>query len=111
MKGKSKTDIEALCGGLPPELCVQLGAEQQVVKIKIEKRRFGKEVTVIEGLDPSVFDLKRVASQLKSRLATGGTVKNGHVELQGDHRQRVRQILINELGIPPENIIFIESSD
>ncbi|MEM3905153.1 MAG: stress response translation initiation inhibitor YciH, partial [Sulfolobales archaeon] len=33
--------MEVLCGGLPPELCVQLGAEQQIIKIKLEKRKFG----------------------------------------------------------------------
>ncbi len=110
MKGRnSKGDLEALCGGLPPELCAQLGVEQQVVKIKLEKRKFGKEVTVIEGLDPNAYDLKKVVSHLKSKLATGGTVKNGHLELQGDHRNKVKNILINEFGIPPENIIFIET--
>ncbi|MCD6340357.1 MAG: translation initiation factor [Desulfurococcales archaeon] len=109
MGKKSKSDIEALCGGLPEELCVQLGAEQQFVKIKVEKRKFGKEVTIIEGLDPTVYNLKKAASALKSRLATGGTVKNNHIELQGDHRHKVKQILVEEFGIPPENIIFIES--
>ena len=105
----SKVDIEALCGGLPEELCVQLGAEQQLVKVKVERRKFGKEVTIIEGLDPAVFNLKEVASKLKSKLATGGTVKNDHIELQGNHRSRIKQILVKELGIPEENIIFIES--
>ncbi len=109
MAKKSKVDIEALCSGLPEEIYAQLGAEQQLIKIKVEKRKFGKEVTVIEGLDPTVFNLKKVASTLKSKLATGGTVKNNHIELQGDHRHKVKQILINEFGIPPENIIFIES--
>ncbi len=109
MPKRSKTDIEALCGGLPEELCVQLGAEQQLVKIKVEKRKYGREVTIIEGLDPSVFNLKEVASTLKSKLATGGTVKNNHIELQGNHKYKVKQILTNEFGIPPDNIIFIES--
>ncbi|RLG75083.1 MAG: stress response translation initiation inhibitor YciH, partial [Thermoprotei archaeon] len=76
---------------------------------KVEKRKFGKEVTIIEGLDPTVYNLKKAASALKSRLATGGTVKNNHIELQGDHRHKVKQILVEEFGIPPENIIFIES--
>ncbi len=109
MSGKDIVDIESLCGGLPEELCVQLGAEQQFIKIKIEKRKFGREVTIIEGLDPTVFNLKKVASTLKAKLATGGTVKNNHIELQGDHRGRVKQILVKEFGIPPENIIFIEA--
>jgi len=109
MSKKDKVDIISLCGGLPEELCVQLGAEQQLVKIKLEKRKFGKEVTVIEGLDPSVYDLKKVASVLKSKLATGGTVKDNHIEVQGDHRHKVKQILVNELGIPADSVIFIET--
>lgn len=100
--------LDSLCGGLPPELCEQLTAEQQVVKIKLEKRRFGREVTIIEGLDPKAYDLRRLASMLKSRLASGGTVKNRRIELQGDHRWKVKQILVKELGFNPENIVFIE---
>ncbi|MGC9148971.1 MAG: stress response translation initiation inhibitor YciH [Sulfolobales archaeon] len=99
-------DLESLCGGLPPEICKQLVAEQQIVKIRLEKRKFNKEVTIVEGLE-EYGDLKKVASMLKSKLATGGTAKDGRIELQGDHRNKVKQILINEFGIPPENIITI----
>lgn len=101
-------DLESLCGGLPPELCQQLSAEQQVIKIKVEKRKFGREVTIIEGFDESSYDLKRIASYLKSKLAAGGTYKGGHIEIQGDHRHKIRNILINDFGIPPDNIVFIE---
>lgn len=101
------TDLSSLCGGLPPELCEQLSMEQQIIKIKLEKRRYGKEVTIIEGIDPKQFDLKKLASELKSKLATGGTYKNGRIELQGDHRHRVRKIL-EEMGFPPENIIIVD---
>ncbi len=109
MSSEERSDLEALCGGLPEELCVQLGAEQQLIKIKVERRKFGKEVTIIEGLDPQVFNLRQVASFLKSKLATGGTVKNNHIELQGDHRTKIKQLLVKEFGIPAENIIFIET--
>ncbi len=81
--------------------------EQQVIKIKLEKRRYGREVTIIEGLNDKEMDLKKLASQLKSRLATGGTYKNGRIELQGDHRFRVKQLLI-EMGFPEENIIIVD---
>ncbi|WFO75714.1 stress response translation initiation inhibitor YciH [Desulfurococcaceae archaeon MEX13E-LK6-19] len=101
-------DLSSLCGGLPPELCEQLEREQQFVKIRLDRRKFGKEVTVIEGLSTNNAELKELASKLKSKLATGGTVKNGRIELQGDHRHRVKQILIEELGFPPENIIIID---
>ena len=99
-------ESESLCGGLPPEICKQLVAEQQIIKIRLEKRKFNKEVTIIEGLD-GYDDLRKIASMLKSKLATGGTAKDGRIELQGDHRYKVKQILINDLGIPSENIIMI----
>ena len=98
---------DSLCGGLPPEICEQLSLEQQIIKIRLEKRRFGREVTIIEGIDEKEFNLKELASELKSRLATGGTVKNGRIELQGDHRHRVKKLLA-ELGFPEENITIIE---
>ncbi|AEB94206.1 MAG: translation initiation factor [Metallosphaera sp.] len=95
-----------LCGGLPPEVCEQLNKEEEFIKIKLEKRRYGKEVTVIEGLGDDA-DLKKIASELKSKLAAGGTVKNGRIEIQGDHRDRAKDLLI-KLGFPESNIMVIE---
>ncbi len=101
-------DISSICGGLPPELCEQLTREQQVIKIKLDKRKFGREVTIIEGLPNNKDELKTMAKKLKSKLATGGTVKEGRIELQGDHRHRVKEILVEEYGYPPENIMIID---
>ncbi len=100
-------DLASICGGLPPELCEQLTMEQQIIKIKLEKRRYGREVTIIEGLNDREINLKKLASELKSKLATGGTYKNGRIELQGDHRYRVKKLLV-EMGFPEENIIIVE---
>jgi translation initiation factor 1 len=100
------SELEDICGGLPAEICEQLATEQQVIKIRLEKRKFGKDVTIIEGLNEKDVNLKKLASELKTRLATGGTYKNGRIELQGDHRQTVKKILI-EMGFPPENILVI----
>ena len=83
----------SLCGGLPPEICEQLSAEEQLIKIRVEKRRFGREVTIIEGINEKEFNLKKLASILKSRLATGGTAKEGRIELQGDQRDRAKKYL------------------
>jgi len=96
-----------LCGGLPPEICEQLNKEEQFIKVKLERRRYGKEVTVIEGISDSDVELKKIASELKSKLAAGGTVKNGRIEIQGDHREKVKDLLI-KLGFPESNIMVIE---
>jgi len=96
----------SLCRGLPPDICAQLRMEEQVIKIRLEKRRFGKEVTVIEGISETEFNLEEIASKLKSKLAVGGTAKNGRIELQGDQRNKVKKLLI-EMGFPEENITVI----
>ncbi len=102
------SDPSSVFGGLPPELYEQLIREQQFIKIRLDRRKFGKEVTIIEGTTGNTSELKQIASKLKSKLATGGTVKEGRIELQGDHRHRVKQILIEEFGFPPENIMIID---
>jgi len=78
--------------------------EQQVIKIRVEKRKGHREVTVITGLDTKDPDLRKMVSELKSLLACGGTIKDDHVELQGDHRHRVKEFLIAR-GFAESNII------
>ncbi len=95
------------CGGLPPEICEELNAEQQIIKVHLDVRKFGKVVTVIEGIDEKQFSLKEIASKLKTALAAGGTYKDGRIELQGDHRRRVKELLV-QMGFPEENIMVIE---
>ncbi|CAM3466739.1 stress response translation initiation inhibitor YciH [Parendozoicomonas haliclonae] len=57
-----------------------------VVRVRPEKKgRGGKTVTVITGLPMSGNDLKGFAKQLKKRCGGGGAVKDGAIELQGDH--------------------------
>ncbi len=78
--------------------------EQELIKIKVERRKGRREVTIIEGIDPKLFDLRSIVSELKSKLACGGTAKNGRIELQGDHRYRAKELLV-ELGFPENNIV------
>ncbi|MFO7768433.1 MAG: translation initiation factor [bacterium] len=57
--------------------------------LRLEKKgRRGKTVTVISGFKTGEEELETYASELKSRCGTGGTVKEGTIELQGDHRER-----------------------
>lgn len=82
--------------------------ESEIIKIRLEKRHGGRrQVTVIEGIDSKLFNHKELVSMLKTRLACGGTAKDGRLELQGDHRYKVRDILI-ELGFSPSNIVVEE---
>ena len=50
------------------------------------KGRRGKGVTVVTGLPLAVADLEELATRLKKRCGSGGTVHEGVIEIQGDHR-------------------------
>lgn len=69
------------------------------VRVRREKKgRGGKEVTVIFGLSSNQHDIKAIAKRLKTRLGTGGAVKNGTIEIQGNHVTPVIALLA-EAGI------------
>lgn len=64
------------------------------IKLRLEKGgRGGKEVTVLYDLPRNPGFLKELAGKLKKLCGTGGTARDGSVELQGDHRERLRQAL------------------
>ncbi len=66
-----------------------------IVRIRREtKGRAGKGVTVITGVPLGEAELEKLGKQLKQRCGTGGTVKHGTIEIQGDHRT----LLLNELA-------------
>lgn len=79
-----KLESECTC---PPQVAapVRLAPESQTARLRLEKRPRGKVVTIVANLDPDGNDLASLAAQLKTRCGTGGTVKDGLVELQGDH--------------------------
>ncbi len=90
--------------GLPQDLCVceTIAREQQKIKVLVEKRKFGKKYTVITGINKEA-NIDDILKMLKTKLACGGTAKNGQLELQGDHKARSKSILI-DLGFPEETI-------
>ncbi|MFI5294971.1 MAG: translation initiation factor [Thermodesulfovibrionales bacterium] len=65
------------------------------------KGRGGKSVTVIEGLRISVKESEKLLKQLKAKLGTGGTVKDGSLEIQGDHCDAVMAEL-KRIGYKPK---------
>ena len=98
------SEICTICG-LPKELCVcgAIAKERQEIIVRTEKRKFGKKYTVIEGINEKDIDMKNLLKQLKNKLACGGAAKEGRVELQGDHKQKIKTLLV-QFGFAPETI-------
>lgn len=90
--------------GLPEDLCVceAIAREQQKITVTIEKRKFGKKYTVISGIKKEA-NINEIFKALKSKFACGGTAKTGQIELQGDHKARMKAALV-DLGFPEETI-------
>ena len=84
-------------------LLSELDRSESHLVVRMETRRFGKPVTVIQGLPKAGASMKEVVRILKHRLATGGTVKEGIVLLQGDQRERAKKELV-KLGFPETSI-------
>jgi len=57
------------------------------------KNDIGKIVTVVTGFESGI-DVKKIAKTLKNELACGGTYKNNIIELQGDHRKKIKELLV-----------------
>ena len=90
--------------GLPKEICAcDILDKEEVRKIKVyaTKKRFKKLVTIIEGLEGE--RLPDTARELKTKLACGGTVKDGVVILQGNHTYKMKAML-KALNYPEESI-------
>lgn len=72
--------------------------QRQPARVRREKRG-GKVVTVISGLDPAASDLSALLKQFRTTCGAGGTVKDGTIEIQGDHREALIDRL-RTLGYP-----------
>ncbi len=90
--------------GLPTESDVfeEIAKKEQHIKVSIDKRRYGKIITLVSGLSKRL-DIKAIAKALKEKLACGGTIKNGVIELQGEHKRQVKPVLIS-LGFSADSI-------
>jgi translation initiation factor 1 len=75
-----------------------LPPQQQTVYLHREsKGRGGKTVTLVKNLALTETDLKALAKKLKQACGTGGTIKTGVIEIQGEHREKIAELL-SELG-------------
>jgi len=91
--------------GLPTEICVceDLAREQQKIIISVDKRRYGKMMTIVDGINSNELDIDSLSTKLKKKCASGRTIKDGRIELQGDHRSKVKETL-DEMGFIVELI-------
>lgn len=101
------SDVCPKCG-LNKDLCVceTIAKEDQLIKVRVVKRKFGKKITVVEGIDDKSIDIKDLGKKLKSKLACGGTTKDGNIELQGSHANRVKEEL-SKLGFDAQTITVV----
>jgi translation initiation factor 1 len=80
--------------GAPAPTSTYPSAGQQTARIaRDRKRRAGKTVTVISGLRHDPATLQALLTTLKQRCGAGGALKDGELEIQGDHRERVAAAL------------------
>jgi translation initiation factor 1 len=67
---------------------------KQTIRVTLDrKRRAGKTVTVASGFEHTAEALAAVAQTLKKKCGSGGTAKEGEIEIQGDHAARVAEEL------------------
>ena len=80
-----------------PEEAVTLPKNQQKLRLNMERAgRGGKTVTLVKGFVGSEEDIQALCKLLKQKCGVGGSVKDGEIIIQGDHRQRLIEILKKE---------------
>ena len=100
-------DIVSVCPkcSLPIELCVceSLQQEEQKISIYVDKRKWGRAMTVMNFSNFKGANLKKICKKAKQYCASGGTVKDNMIEVQGDHRSKLKKFL-QSIGYAEENI-------
>jgi translation initiation factor 1 len=84
--------------GLPKEICVcgSIAKEELNIQVTLDKKKYGKLVTVINGFNDNNIDLEDLLKVLKKKFACGGSLKNDEIVLQGNHIKQIRSVLIEQ---------------
>ena len=77
----------------PPAAAPLIPPKKQTARLAVEKRKKGKVVTVIRGLEPEGNDLPALLTKLKISCGAGGTISEDRIEIQGNHLERLRETL------------------
>jgi translation initiation factor 1 len=92
---RDETRLVYSTGGMPgpPKPDPEPSAAPRKIRIRLDRRASNRVVTVVTGLPGSAAEVAALARSLKLACGTGGTLKDGAVELQGDHRDKVEAVL------------------
>jgi translation initiation factor 1 len=79
-----------------PRSTSELPPNQHNLKVQASRKgRKGKTVTVISGFQVAPETLQTLLKQLKAQCGAGGTIKDNEIEIQGEHKQKIVDILVN----------------
>ena len=82
---------------LPKEICVckEISKGDERIDVYLERRHGKNFLTIIRGFEEKA-GLKELVKEMKRKLACGGTLKDNRIELQGDHRDKIKDILVSK---------------
>lgn len=89
--------------GSMDDILNELDTEKAQITVSKDIRRFNKPVTIVQGLQ-NHKDVRSITKQLKNKIGTGGTFKEGKIILQGNHKEAVVKLLI-ALGFDEKVIV------
>lgn len=89
------------------EILNELDNEKAMITISKDIRKFNRPVTIVQGLQGyKAVDIRSITKNLKNKIGTGGTFKEGKIILQGDHKEAVIKLLF-EYGLDEKTIVII----
>ena len=87
--------VYSTSGKLPEDrsLDIKISPSEQRVRLHLDRKGGGKIITIVRGLQLSRKSLKDLERDLKKKCGVGGTTKDGHILIQGSHRDKIKSIL------------------